>query len=275
MLSLTLEEGGARQTGQTARPKPAASTCVGPMPLRLVDASLIDAQLLLCEDAEGCSSWRFLDQLPAACGIPSALCDLVRDFTDALHSIILEAAALREAGMLGHHQELEGQLRQLRNQRAECLAASVQPRRRANNSLPCLTRVMQAPSCSWDACTMAAKLHRDHFCVIDGFLLADEAVRLHEHLRSMYTSGELQPGEVSGGLQRDRRGDVMKWVSTTAGAQPAALYALLTAFDGLIGALTHEPLLADDLGSHRMLCRHEMQCTLLPRKWCPIHQACR
>lgn len=233
----------------------------------LVDTTFIDAQLFLCESTgePAKTSWRFLDDLPVACGVPEVACDLVRDFSAALCSITAEAIQLRAAGMVGHHQELVSHVESLREQRAQCLAASLRPRRTAPPKPSRIAAPLPASSsATWDAGTVAATLHREGCCVIDGFVNEAEAVPLRELLVSMRLSGALQPGEVSAGLQTKRRGDLMTWVKTEAGAQPAPLYTLLSHIDDLVGALGRQVVVDSDLGPHRMLCRHEMQVTCYP-----------
>jgi hypoxia-inducible factor (prolyl hydroxylase) len=230
----------------------------------LIDITFIDAHLFLCESTGSRPStrWVFLDQLAKDCGVPLAACELVGDFSAAMHSITAEADSLRDAGMVGHHQELVSQIEHLREQRAECLQSSI--RRSASRIKPSAVRLGPSSSSLWDVAAVAAELKREHCCVIDDFVGADEAAPLREHLGSMRSSGALKPGEVSAGLQQQRRGDLMAWVSTEAGAQAPPLRALLHSIDRLVGALGQQPLVADDLGPQRMLCRHEMQVTCYP-----------
>ena len=228
--------------------------------MRLIDVSFIDAQLFLCE-GEGASEWSFLDQLPRSCGVPQEMLCLVRDFSSAMHSIGVEASALRAAGMIGHYREMLGQLDVLRRQREQCLAAYVvRTDRRSRPSISALggDRPLRAPS-SWDACTVAAGLHRDHCFVVENFVSAADAAPLRAQLSAMKRDGTLQPGEVSAGIHQKSRGDLMAWVSTEAGAQPEPLYRLLSQIDAIVGALSAQSLLCDDLGAGRLLVRHEMQ----------------
>ena len=233
----------------------------------LIDITFIDAHLFLCESTGSRPStrWVFLDQLAKACGVPLPACELVGDFSAAMYSITAEADSLRDAGMVGHHQELVSQIEHLREQRAECLQSSI--RRSASRMKPSAVRLgPQGPSSSssYDVAAVAAELKREHCCVIDEFVGADEAEPLRELLGSMRSSGALKPGEVSAGLQQQRRGDLMAWVSTEVGAQAPPLRALLHSIDLLVGALGQQKVVADDLGPQRMLCRHEMQVTCYP-----------
>jgi hypothetical protein len=200
-------------------------------------------------------TWRFLEDLGPLSG-NKAVSEIIGSFSEALCALAAQAEEFRSQGMLGHSTEVLRQHEGLRRKRAEMLAKfSIAVESSA------VATAGTVPRC-WDAAAVAAELHAKHFCVLDGFV--PDAANLHAVLRSMKQSGALQPGEVSGGLQQTRRGDLMRWVSTAPGAQPPALYALLSAIDDLVTALASQPLLASELGGSRMLVRHEMQCTCYP-----------
>ena len=63
------------------------------------------ASLFLCLENDKRSAWRFLDDLP----IPTAVSTLVADYTSAMPDLLQIAEELREAGMLGHQQEVLAQ----------------------------------------------------------------------------------------------------------------------------------------------------------------------
>ena len=231
-----------------------------------------DASLFLCLAGGGDAAaqsvgtaWHFLDELPSAMRIPRAACELVADCTAALDSLRHVAEELRESGMLGHADEVSKKLDGVRTKRVECFqpycltdAATVELRGGGGG---------RGAGRPWDASKVAAELSRSHCCVVDGFMSAEEAAALRASLGEMKASGVLQPGEVSGGLKRSTRGDLMAWVSTSAEAlrkQPVALHGLLGSIDEIVGELSREPLLSDDLGGGKMLVRHEMQCTCYP-----------
>ena len=218
-----------------------------------------DAGLFLCvSNGGGSTSWRFLDELTTQLKIPSEAIQLVEGCNDAIMSLAPIADDMRASGMLGHHQEVLKKIEEVREKRFECLA---------NYCLPDASMASAAATKNghrrhaWDAAAVAAELHSKHYCVLEKFL---ETTALRALLRSMKDTGELQPGEVSGGLKKATRGDLMAWVSTSHGEQPAPLFDLLARLDELIGALGREPLCANDLGNGRLLVRHEMQCTCYP-----------
>jgi len=167
------------------------------------------------------------------------------------------AASMRGSGMLGHSGEIAKQIDSLRENRAGCLSAFCM-----SPSSPPAAPAQPESKRRWSAPSVAAALHEAHMCVIDHFVQAPAALRVL--LGCMRATGELQPGEVSGGLKRSTRGDLMMWVSTEPGQQPRELHALLADIDELVAALSTEPSLADDLGGGRLLVRHEMQCTCYP-----------
>jgi len=262
----------------------------------LVDYDL-DASLFCVANRRG-SKWVFLDELAGtATNIPSAVVELVGEFTSAIHGISSQTLEMREAGYIGHYQQLMEQIDKLQTQRSHCIDAYMRPRPALRNSG--VSRAAAAPLRAQTTAAAAAPgsssspakssrpvkssgvkpsrgtsssrveeavsaLLHDHYCVIDDFVGESEAVALHSLLLSMRSGGELLPGQVSGGLQQARRGDLMRWVSTEVRAQPPELYNLLAEMDGLISALSLDHRLATDLGNGRRLLRHEMQVTCYP-----------
>ena len=227
-----------------------------------------DSGLFLCLDATTSSTaWRFLDELPSALGVQADRIQLVREMGDMLITLEGVANELRESGMLGHSQQAIAQLDDVRVKRAEILQPFVLPA----DALPRSVRAAPPPPAppassaprAWNASAVASEMHTRHCCVVDDFLDGAQSAALRELLGEMRATGELQPGEVSGGLKPTSRGDLMKWVSTDPKPKPP-LAAVLAAVDELVGALSLEPLLADDLGAGKMLVRHEMQCTCYP-----------
>ena len=218
-----------------------------------------EASLFLVLKA-GKTEWQYLDALPRF-GIPADICALVADMGHAINELAPMAADMRAQGMIGHQQEILGQLDMLRSNLAQVLDNFCIPKEE-------IPRVIGGSSSSssrqsWSVASIASELSSAHYCIVDNFVPASTP-SLRATLVSMKESGALKPGEVSGGLRSETRGDLMKWVSTEAGEQPPALYALLSSIDDLVGALSRQPLLRDDLGGDKMLIRHEMQCTCYP-----------
>ena len=224
-----------------------------------------DSGLFLCLDADATCTWRFLDELPAALGVEADRMELIVDTTEALTSLMTVAEELRESGMLGHAQQAIDQLDDVRSKRAEILQKYIVPPedvpRRAQLAPPRASGTARRRA--WDPAHVATQMHGTHCCVIDGFLAPSDATALRAMLGEMKVSGELKPGEVSGGLKPQTRGDLMAWVSTSDVPKPP-LHALLAAVDDLVGALSTQPILAADLGNGKLLVRHEMQCTCYP-----------
>lgn len=229
------------------------------MPTRSLLSCDFDASLFLARTAEdGRTRFCFLDELPAWAGVPVEVINLITEISSMLDEIAPLEEEMRSSGMLGHGSEISAQMDKLRKDRAQCLAAFCLPSTIAAN----LATRSSLASSSWSAPSVAAALHAEHMCVIDGFVASPAALRAR--LTAMRAAGELKPGEVSGGLRTSTRGDLMKWVSTEAGKQPSELHELLASIDALVSAISREPLLQDDLGGGKLLVRHEMQCTCYP-----------
>jgi hypothetical protein len=203
-----------------------------------------DASVFFCLTADGSTSYRFLDQLPAALGVAPEKLERVSALTQELQRLRPLVDEMRNSGMLDHADEMQEDLDRVRRQRADILAKHV-----VQAPAPGAAR---ASAQAWDAQRVATKLRTAHCCVLDGFLSAEHAAALRAHLSSMKESGRLQPGTMTGGLSRSTRGDLMAWVPTSGTVAPA-LQTLLAAVDELMGALGRTTDLSDELGSDRLV----------------------
>mmetsp|Transcript_52136 Transcript_52136/g.86466 ORF Transcript_52136/g.86466 Transcript_52136/m.86466 type:complete len:360 (+) Transcript_52136:108-1187(+) len=247
-------------------------------PLSIIE---IEQALFMCRSQAG-TCWRWLDEL-SSIGVPKPAYDLVADVTALLVELTEQADEMRASGMLGHHHELLKQMDELKESRAQCLKPYVDvesfmlqahtPWMTGGIKSGCtgrdermyISKQISSPAAQqYDVKFVAAELFSTYCCVIDGFMREPAAASLRALVLSMRAQGEMHPGEVSSGLKQETRGDLMKWVSCEAGEQPAALYKLLSAIDRLVGALSCEMLLHEDLGDGKLLVRHEMQVTCYP-----------
>ena len=225
-----------------------------------------DASLFLCSatGSQG-SEWVFLDELTHHAGVPANFVELVSDITSMMLESARDAQALRAQGMLGHQKAILQQLDELAKKRDQCLSAWIAPEavRREHLQLSATSRSPEhARTQRWDAKAIAFQLHSAHCSIVDDFTA--DTVALRALLLSMRQEGTLMPGEIASGHRKATRGDLMCWVDTRLGSQPAPLVSLLAMIDELVDALASDPLLADDLGNGRCLVRHEMQTTCYP-----------
>ena len=220
------------------------------------------AELFLHATSAG-ESWRFLSCLEEA-GVPSKAAEFLRETTRTLDQTLAVADGLLRRGYLSEYQQVSTVCTSLKTQRA-AIAKKVFESPTYPRPFEELRRPLQADACDEGlANQVATALHDSDHAVVDGFVQdAEASVELGTLLRTMHTSGMLQPGRIKGGLSLEQRSDLILWMPGDLIDQPNALGTFLSDLDRLLLALMRHPTLASELGAVPLV-RAEVQCTCYP-----------
>lgn len=221
------------------------------------------AEAFLHADRAGRTSWRFLISLEES-GVPATAADFLRNTTVTVAETLAQSNVLLRRGILSEYEELAEACASLQKQRATISNQFERTAPRHHRLLEQGARRASDEAAAREelARRIASDLKQFDHAVVDDFLTEAEARDdVGRLLRSMHSGGELQPGQVKGGLNETQRSDLMKHIPGAA-EQPPALRKLLGALDRLLLALRRQEGMADLRAVP--LVRAEVQCTCYP-----------